>query len=184
MLCFQHRCDVFWPWYQLLDRQQHSKPTADISAVSAIEQRRQTAMSCSSLVGCWWMHEPTSWLYPVIQCKRLYHTVQLLQLIISRTTDVGDMTRHRQLTVKNYSHSKLHTVGCGHTVRVCKPGRLFQTGFGFGFANDRQTGDVTDPTAVNPITSPDSRPAYSLLPNCFSCTGTCSAACTTPTIRN
>ena len=51
---------------------------------------------------------------------------------------------------------------------------------GIGFANDRRTCDVTGLTAVKPVTSP----AYSLLPNCFSCARASSAACSTPTIRN
>ena len=59
----------------------------------------------------------------------------------------------------------------------------------FGFASDWQTGDITGVTAVKPITSPDRQPAYSLLPNCFSCARASSAVCTehqkvTENIRN
>jgi len=58
-----------------------------------------------------------------------------------------------------------------------KPGFLF-------WVCQWPTCDVTGLTAVKPVMSPDRRPVYSLLPNCFSCARASSAACTTPTIRN
>jgi len=40
---------------------------------------------------------------------------------------------------------------------------------------------VTGLTAVKPVMSPDRQPAYSSLPNCFSCARASSAVCKTPT---